>query len=671
MADERLDAWRATLRQRVLLGGALLACWTVAIEGRLSYLQVWRHTELLARADRQQKRTVDAPAKRGEIRDRNHRVLAYSVDVDSVYAVPSDIADPKQAAQALCRALDHCDAGDRRELEERLGRKSAFAYVQRFVSARAAERVAALELEGIGFIKENRRFYPNKELAGPLLGYVGVDNKGLGGLEAAYDSVIRGRPGTVLVQTDAKNRVFSRVERSPTTGATLELTIDQYLQHIVERELAAGVAAHRAEGATAVVMDPATGEILAMASYPGFNPNAFRAADPEHRKNRAVTDLYEPGSTFKLVTASAALEEGVVTPNDSIDVSEGLIRFPGRVINDDHRYGVLTFADVIVKSSNVGAIKVGLRLGRDRLGAYVNRFGFGRPTSTEFPGESPGIVWDPSKLNDSALASVSMGYQVGVTPLQMVAATSAIANGGRLLKPRVVRAVVKDGVRAETQPVEVRRVVSPRTAAELTTIMEDVAIRGTGRNFVNVDGFTVAGKTGTAQKLVNGAYSHSEFNVSFTGFVPSRKPVMAIVVVVDTPRAGFYYGGSVAGPIFQQIADASLRHLGVPPTVFPAPPVLVDRRAQAPVERPGAPMVVTVDDAGGRAMPDLTGLSAREALRRMARLGVSLRVQGVGLVVDQYPAPGETVAVGGACTIVLERTPARARAERAAPGAAP
>lgn len=669
MSDEHPNAWRSTLRQRAIACAVLLGLWVTAIESRLAFLQVVRHEELLARADRQQKRTVDAPAKRGEIRDRNNRVLAYSVDVDSVYAVPSEIADPQRAAAALCRALDHCGTAERVEIEERLQRKGAFAYVQRFVSPAAAARVAALQLEGVGFIKENRRFYPNKELAAPVLGYVGVDNKGLGGLEAAYDSVVRGRPGTVLVQTDAKNRVFSRVEVSPTVGGTIELTIDEYLQHIVERELEAGVREHRADGGTAVVMDPNTGEVLAMASYPTFNPNAFRDSDPTHRKNRAVTDIYEPGSTFKIVTASAAIEEGVVSPADPIDVSEGLIRLPGnRIVHDDHHYGVLSFGDVIVKSSNVGAILVGMRVGRDRLGAYVNRFGFGRQTSNEFPGESPGIVWDASKLDTSALASVSMGYQVGVTPLQMVTATSAVANGGRLLKPRIVRAIVKDGVRKTTDVVEVRRVIGARTAAELTTIMEDVATRGTGRNFVNFDGFTVAGKTGTAQKIVNGAYSHSEYNVSFTGFVPSRKPRLAIVVVVDTPRNGFYYGGSVAGPIFRRIADASLRQLGVPPTVFPAPPVLVDRKAQAPRLRPGAPVVVTVED-GDRAMPDLVGLSARDALRRTAPLGISVKMQGTGIVVSQYPDAGEPVAIGGACTIVLDRAPIRA--SRSAAGALP
>ena len=670
MADTTTTDWRRTIRRRAMLAGLCLVAWSCAIEARLVYLQVVNHADLTARADRQHNRVVEAPAKRGEIRDRHNRLLAYSVDVDSVYAVPSDISDARAAALALCRALDHCDTGDRRALEERLGRSaSAFAYVQRFVSPQAAARVAALDLEGIGFMKENKRFYPNKELGGQVLGYVGVDNVGLGGLEAAYDKVISGQPGKVLVQTDARHRAFSSVTRPPTMGAALELTIDEYLQHIVERELEAGVTANKAEGGTAVLMDPNTGEILAMASYPAFNPNAFSTATPEQRKNRAVTDIYEPGSTFKLVTASAALEEGVITPTDLVDTSPGYIRFKSRQIDDTHNYGVLSFAEAIVKSSNVGAIKVGLRLGRDRLGDYVNRFGFGHATSSDFPGESPGIVWNPKKLDDSAVASIAMGYQVGVTPLQMVTATAVVANGGRLLKPHVVRAVVRNGVRTPTGVVEVRRVISRRTAAELTTIMEDVVRIGTAKGFTQVEGFTVAGKTGTAQKLVNGAYSHRDYNVSFAGFVPSRKPVFALVVVVDTPRNGYYFGASVAGPIFRRIADAALRHVGVAPTVFPAPPVLVEPRGSLPALGPRPATVITVDDSGIRAMPDLVGLGAREALRRVARLGVTAKIQGTGLVVAQYPEAGQTLAVGGSCTLMLDR--GVGRSGRAASGSTP
>jgi cell division protein FtsI/penicillin-binding protein 2 len=647
------------VRRRAVVAGVCLLVWTAAIEGRLVFLQVVRHADLTARADRQQMRTVTAPAKRGEIRDRNGRLLAYSVDVDSVYAVPAEIGDATPTAQALCRALDDCDPGKLKAMVERFSTSRAFAFVERFVTPQVAARVAALDLEGVGLMKESRRYYPKKELAAQLLGYVGVDNVGLGGIEAAYDSVVRGRNGKILVQTDARRRGFSSVERTPTAGGTLELTIDEQLQHIVERELKAGVTAHHADSGTAVVMDPHSGEILAMATYPSFNPNTFRTATDGARKNRAVTDLYEPGSTFKIFTASAAIQEGVVAPSDPIDVSAGMIKFPGRPpIEDVFRYGVLTFAEVIAKSSNVGAIKVGLRLGPERLGLYVNRFGFGKTTSPDFPGESPGIVWDPSRLNDSAVASISMGYQVGVTPLQMVAAASAVANGGRLLQPRVVRAVIKDGVRTAVVPAEVGRPITVRTAAELTSIMEDVVDHGTGTQ-ARIDGFTIAGKSGTAGKIVAGAYSKSEYNVSFVGFAPSRKPVLSAIVVVDTPRAGKYYGGSVAAPIFHRIVDASLRHLGVAPTVFPAPPVLVDRRAQLarPESGPTVITVAAVDDS--HSMPDLRGLSAREALRRLAGRRTGARIQGTGLVVAQSPGPGAPLEVGVPCTLVLDRNPRR------------
>src|SRR5687767_8880340 len=398
-----------------------------------------------------------------------------------------------------------------------------------------AKRVLALDLDGIGFRKESKRFYPNRELAANLLGYVGVDNVGLGGIEATYDKTVRGREGKLLVQTDARRHVFSRLERSPTAGASIELTIDEQLQYIAERELRDGLHAARADAGTAVVMDPHTGEILAMASWPTFNPNDYSASSDSARRNRAVQDLYEPGSTFKLVTASAAIEERVIKPHDVIDVSAGMIRFGNRVIDDMRRHNQLTFSYVLVNSSNVCAIKVGLRLGAERMGLYIRRFGFGRPSSPDFPGESPGIVWEPSKLNDSALASVSMGYQVGVTPLQMAAAVSSIGNGGELIEPRIVRAVIGEAGRQPVPRKVIRRTVSARTSAVLTEIMEQVVERGTAKS-ARIDGFTVAGKTGTAQKIVDGKYSHTEYNASFIGFVPSRQPVFAIVVVIDSPH---------------------------------------------------------------------------------------------------------------------------------------
>jgi cell division protein FtsI (penicillin-binding protein 3) len=654
------QSWRRTLTRRLAVAAAGFLIWTSAIAGRLVYLQVVRHADLASRAERQQKRTVEAPAKRGEILDRRGRVLAYSVDAESIYAVPSEIEHPARAAAALCGALEGCTTKERQTLVERFNLQRAFVYVRRQVSPEQARRVAALELEGVGFIKENQRFYPKRELASHLLGYVGIDNTGLSGIEAAYDGLIKGRAGTVLIQTDARRHAFSRVERPPTTGASLELTIDEYLQHVTERELRDGVIASGAAGGSVIVMDPRTGEILALANWPTFNPNAFRHAKDETQRNRAVQDLYEPGSTFKLVTASAAFEEHVIEPETLVDVSPGTIRFGSRIINDDHRYGILSFADVIVKSSNVGAIKVGLQLGPERLGKYVKRFGFGRPISPDFPGESPGIVWDTSTLTDSALASVSMGYQIGVTPLQMAAALSSVANGGELVEPRVARAVVRDGKRIAVPRKVLRRTVSAATAAQLTTVMEAVVERGTA-TLAQIPGFTVAGKTGTAQKIVGGRYSRSDYNVSFIGFVPSRNPAFAVVVVVDSPQAMRPYGGIVAAPIFHNIASAALRHFAIAPTLNPAPPVLVARGEPTPelpiatLERPARPASWAAELARSSTLPDLRGLSAREALHVLANLGLAARLHGTGLVVDQQPEPGAAIDRGATSTLWLER----------------
>ena len=650
--------WRPTLHSRLMAAAGALALWALAIEGRLIVLQVLQHDQLVARAERQQMSTVVAPAKRGEIFDRNGRLLAYSVDADTIYAVPTEVADAAKTAAALCGALDDCTAKSREELRDRLSQPRPFAFVRRRASPLQAKRVAALGLEGIAFRKESKRYYPNRELAAHLLGYVGVDNVGLSGLEATYDKTIRGREGKLLVQTDARRHVFSRLERSPTAGASIELTIDEQLQHIAEREVRNGVEAARADGGTAVIMDPHTGEILAMASWPTFNPNDYGDAPDNARRNRAVQDLYEPGSTFKLVTASAAIEEKVVTPDEIIDVSAGNIRFGSRVINDMHPTGPLSFTDVIVKSSNVGAIKVGLRIGAERMGLYIRRFGFGRPTSPDFPGESPGIVWEPSKLNDSALASVSMGYQVGVTPLQMAAAASVVANGGTLYEPHVVRAIVKGGLRTTVEPKAVRRSILPETAATLTQIMEKVVTNGTGRN-ARLVSYDVAGKTGTADKLVNGRYSPSQQNVSFVGFVPSRHPALTVIVMVDSPRIGGDTGGAIAAPIFKRIADSALRHLGVTPTINPAPPVMIARNQETPVmpaASVGTPNVVampaSMTDTG---LPDLRGMSAREALRELARLGLTARMEGTGIVVDQSPEAGSPLEPGATCTLVLNR----------------
>ena len=653
--------WRQTLRSRVFVCAIVFALWTVGIEARLIYLQVVQHAEMTVRANKQQIRTVKLPAKRGDILDRNGKLLAMSVDAETVAADPSHVDDPDMTAAQVCAALDVCDGTKLVEIRTKLkDKKSRFEFLERHVSPDAAARVGKLKLPGVVLYKESRRYYPNRTLLAHALGFVGVGNIGLGGVESTYDTRIRGQEGLLILQVDSRREArAAREERAATAGDTIELTIDQYLQHIVERELRAGVDEHNAAGGAAVIMDPRTGEILALANYPTFNPNAFNQATDDARRNRVVQDIYEPGSTFKLVTASAALDEGILQTSDLIDCAPGFITFPGRKIRDVHQYGVLSFEDVIVKSSNVGAIKAGLRIGPERLGRYINRFGFGRTLSPDFGGQSAGIVWNPADLGDSGLASVSMGYQISVTPLQMVAALSSVANGGTLFEPRIVRAFIKNGRREPVPPKALQRTVTVETAATLTSIMEAVVERGTAKA-ARVEGFTVAGKTGTAAKLVNNRYSNSDYNTSFVGFVPSRKPVLSIIVVIDSPHGPVTaYGGTVAAPIFQRIAETSLRHLGVPPTINAPSPVLVARGADIDTPRPRN--IGTALDrpqpepALPGTMPDLRGRSARVAVTSLTRLGLNFKVSGDGLVIEQFPEPGTPLVPGESARLKLAR----------------
>ena len=652
------QTWRQVVKGRLVTAGLCFALWAVGIEARLVYLQVVSHEELTARAEGQQRRSIEAHPKRGEILDRNGRVLAYSVDGDAIYAVPNQITNALGTTADLCAALD-CSDEMRANLESRLSRSSLFEYVRRQVPPDIARRVAELNLPGVGFLPENRRYYPNAELAAHVLGYVGIDNQGLSGIESTYDDEIRGRPGKILVQADARGRAFSRVERPPTAGATLELTIDTHLQHIAERALERAVLEHRADAGAVVVLDPNTGETLAMANWPTFNPNAFADSQSAARRNRAIQDIYEPGSIFKLVTASAALEEGVVTRDERFDVSAGSIRVGRTRVSDMtvHREP-LTFDEVIVKSSNVGAIMVGLRLGPERLSRYIRRFGFGQALARDLPGQGSGIVHPSADLDTER---VSMGYAVSVTPLQMAAAVSAVANGGVLVEPRLVRAIIRNGIRAETPIRTIRRAISAETASELTRIMERVAEEGTARA-AQVAGYRVAGKTGTTEKLVNGLYSNTDHNASFVGFVPSRRPVLTILVMIDTPRGGPSTGGRVAAPVFRRIAEESLRHLAIPRTVDPAPPLLIEVSATprlmpvaARLKMPAVVASSTRSASESRLMPDLRGMSARQAIQALAPFRVTAHLEGDGFVTRHEPVPGTTVERGTTAQLWMER----------------
>lgn len=670
-------AWRRTIKHRVGVVLVICVAWATAVEARLVYLQLVSHDYYTARAERQQQRVLRPSASRGDIVDRQGRMLAYSVDAEALLADPSALEAPADAAAQVCRALGpDCAAAERRELADRFSAGNAFAYIRRSlsVSREQVRRVLDLEIKGISTTVEPRRYYPNRELAAHVLGFVGQDNKGLGGVESAFDALIRGREGVVLVQTDGGQQFIStRVEQAPTAGATLELTLDRNLQYIAERELTAGVLENRALGGTVVIMEPFTGEILALANYPTFNPNDYRRAPADARANRAVQYVYEPGSTFKIVTASAAIEEGVVRPSDIINTSPGWIKLPGRpAIPDVGSYsGPMTFQEVIVRSSNVGAIKVGLRTGADRINRYVRRFGFGQALTAGLPGQSSGVVTPPADLDESGLASVSMGYQISVTAVQMAAAASAVANGGRLMEPHIVRATIRDGVREAVEPRELRRAIEPETARILTAMMEAVVSdpKGTGGR-ARLERYQVAGKSGTAKKVIDGRYSDTDYNVSFVGFVPSRRPAFTILVVIDTPRAASNYGGSVSAPIFKRVAEAALQQLGVPPSINPPPRVMVagGRDAAAPrtAERAHATRVVPASAPVVRPgfMPDVRGLGARDAVHLLIGLGLQVRVQGAGVVVTQRPEAGTAIESGEWTRLQLDRAPAAPAASR-------
>lgn len=652
--------WRSVVKRRAFCALAFVGIWAAVLEARLVRLQVFQHDALLAQATAQQQSQIKLEALRGDVRDRHGNLLAYSVQADSIGANPSQIKDPAATAAAICAALRDCTPKDRQEIERKLSGNGQFTYLRRSrtVEPDQVTRVTDLKLPGVFLQSDTRRYYPKSELAAHVIGFVSLENNGQAGIEYSKNSLVRGEDGLAYIQVDARRqRLETRVEREPVAGATVELTIDTQLQYLVERELKAGVEANKARGGTAIVMDPLTGEILAMANYPTFNPNAVGRATDEQLRNRALADVYEPGSTFKIVTASAAIEGNIVTPSELIDTNPGYIVVPGRSrpIYDTHRNGVIPFEEVIIKSSNVGAVKVGLRTGVERMTRYVKLFGFGQLLAPDLAGGTRGL-WNPNNLSESGLASVSMGYQVGVTPLQMVTAASAVANGGLLMEPHLVRALVRDGVREAVAPKVLHRAIEPDTAAILTTMMEGVVDRGTATE-AKIDGYPVAGKTGTASRLVDGRYSKSDYNASFVGFVPSRRPKFTILVVIDTPRAGTYYGGTVSAPIFKRIAEGALQYAGVPSPVNPAPPVLVPSE---PAVASGL-RVVRFDEPSRRIpgtpglMPDLRGVSSRQALRDITQVGLTARVSGSGVVVRQFPEPGAPVEPGGWASIELQR----------------
>lgn len=550
--------------RRYILLHLLLAGFGVILF-RLVSLQVLQAAELTARADRQHQKSVTLEGARGTVTDRHGKVLAMNVEVPSIFGVPTSLDSPANAAKSLSPVL-HIR---REEIEKKLRQDKHFVWLARKVEPDQGRRLEQLSIDGIGMVMEGRRFYPKGPLLAHVLGFVGMDGMGLEGLERRYESQLHGEKRLTILQRDALGRtVFPKDlrEQVPATGQALTLTIDEVIQYIAEKELEEAVDHARAKSGTIIVMEPRTGAILAMAVSPRFDPNAVASLTADRWRNRALTDTYEPGSTMKVVVAAAALEERVMMPGSMLFGENGRMTIANTTIHDHEKLGWMTFAQMIQKSSNIGAAKTGMLVGDQRLYRYLQAFGFGQRTDIDLPGEVSGLLKSPREWGRRSLASISMGQEVGVTPLQMITAVSAIANDGVLMKPYVV-AEVRDqkGQRMkEILPQVKRRVVSPATARTLTTIMEGVVTSGTGAKAA-IPGFRVAGKTGTAQKVDprTGTYSSALSIGSFVGFVPADAPRLAIIVVVDEPQ-GEAWGGVVAAPVFRRVGEQVLTYLGVP-----------------------------------------------------------------------------------------------------------
>ncbi len=645
------------LRFRALVLAALLAFAFVGLAARLVVLQVARHHELLRAAEKQHSKTITLGPKRGSILDRHDQPLAVSSAAESLYALPSRIPDPRGLGLALAPILGE-QAG---EIEKRLTSDKPFVWVKRRLPPPVAQVVRDLGEPGLGFVKDSLRLYPNRELAANLLGFEGADGRGLEGVELAWDRHLAGQPGLALVGRDALGR---EVSASPTVlkpavpGSGLRLTLDTTIQYLLEREIETAWRRTRSKTALGVVLDPRTGGILALAVRPTFNPNAFGSASGDERRNRAITDPFEPGSTFKVILAAAALEEGVVHPADRIYAEQGAITVARTVIHDWKRYGWLTFAEVLQHSSNVGAIKTGLALGKERYARYIAGFGFGSLTGLGLHGESRGQTRPPERWSGLSLAAMSIGQEVSVTAIQMVSAFAAVANGGRLLRPQVVQALLDaDGREVERfGPHVIRQVISPATASTLTDILTLVVREGTGKQ-AGIGGYSVAGKTGTAQKLdpVTHRYSRGAAVLSFVGFAPAEDPRFVMMVLLDEPKTA-RWGSEAAAPVFAAVGSQLLRYLNVAPQ--DVPPVQIVR-GQSPA------LAIPVSSASGMAsdaferprMPSLVGRRLRPALVALSAHDVRVEIRGEGVVVGQEPPAGSELEPGTVCRLDLARRP--------------
>jgi cell division protein FtsI (penicillin-binding protein 3) len=569
---------------------AMFFCfWAAAIGLRLFWLQVVRHGEFEERALNQQQRTFEVAPRRGVLYDRNLRELAMTVLVDSIYAVPSELGENRPEDAAILSKVVHTDPLDRYTTDQRMlarfNDSRNFAWVARRVTPDVADRVRELNLKGVYFQKEFKRFYPDADLAAHVLGYVGTDDNGLGGLEREFDDELHGVPGHMLTAVDAKRHVMGSEESEPMPGENLVLSIDANIQYMAERALDEQVAKLKALHGTVVVQDPHTGQILALAVSPRFNPNDSRHIDADSLTDLAVSDIYEPGSTFKLVTYSAALDGAGVQPTDLVDCQGGSMTMYGRTLHDDKsdHMGVVTVRQALEHSSDVGAAKMALKLGPDKFYKYMRGFGFGDRTGIELPSETRGLLRPPHKWGSTSILSLAIGQEIGVTPIQLVTMVSSIANGGEYIPPHILLAstddmkgspnLKADPFRPEFQlpadlPDGSHRVITEMTSAKMRAMMQGIVVEGTGK-LAALNGYSSAGKTGTAEKIdpATHTYSHTKLVASFAGFAPVSDPAIAIAVVIDTPTAGgedMHYGGAASAPVFAEVAQQVLEYLGVP-----------------------------------------------------------------------------------------------------------
>lgn len=635
---------RSYRRNRLRLGAAkiLFLFLFAVVAGRAVHLQLVEGERLKRLGERQHLKEWIVLPKRGAVMDRTGEPLALSLEAQSVYARPHRLHDPGAATRALAKILDLNPA----EVRQKMTSDKPFVWLKRQISPQEAERIQRLSIEGIGMFYEPKRYYPQGQLAGQVIGFVGRDSEGLEGLELHYNDYIRGETGSSLTERDALGRrvLVQGVEglQIP-AGGDIHLTLDTSIQYLAEKELEASISKHRAKAGVAIVVQPFTGEVLALANYPSFDPNKFAKQSSQQKRNRAIADSFEPGSTFKTILAAAALEEGMVGKEDLFYCEMGKYHFAGKVIHDTHPHGWLPFYKILQVSSNIGFTKVAEKLKKEGYFKYIEKFGFGQLTGVDMPGEVPGLVRKPESWSAIDLATHSFGQGISATPMQMVMAYAAIANGGFLMRPHLVRRVAgpRGEVLFENTPHVVRRVVSEKTARLLSSMLKEVTQEGGTGTMARVEGFEVAGKTGTAQKadLANGGYAASKRVASFIGFVPADDPKLVVLILVDEPETNVY-GGVVAAPVFRNIARGALSRM----VVAPEKPLLLPStasRTELPLRRRPKKEDEIASDNSPAAVPDFVGLSLREAVAKARSLKVKVQMRGNGYVVKQLPLPGD------------------------------